>query len=82
MNEPIKKRRIYKENQKLRQVTHWDVDYLSREQLDAYYQTPPEPRAPERQPSGRNPTTPILPFVLMGAGVALLLLALGLGFLL
>ena len=32
-----KSMRVIKENGKLRQVTHWDIDYLSADQIETLY---------------------------------------------
>ena len=42
----LKKRwKIFQEEAKTRQTSHWDLDYMSREQLDALYNVGPEEQA-------------------------------------
>lgn len=34
---PLKKPRVYKETEKVRHTTHWDLDYLPLEEVEALY---------------------------------------------
>ena len=37
MNNEIQKIRVFKEKEKLNQVTHWDLDYLTRDEIRDLY---------------------------------------------
>lgn len=77
-----RKWKIYQEEAKLRQTTHWDLDYMTDAELEALYNAPktehhdPQPAVPAALLSGRR-------WLLIGLVVSLLLtgglLLLGLG---
>ncbi len=71
------KKRVTLERDKIRQTTHWDMDYLPIRELDAYYQrSKPSTDRPRPTRRHREPlTNRILGFICIGAGVALLILA-------
>ena len=46
MNEQKKKPRVYVEKAKLRHTTHWDMDYLTNEEVNSLYGLGP-PGSPE-----------------------------------
>jgi len=68
---------IYKENGKIRQVTHWDLDYLPKEELEALYRQEKTPSPLDPPDSAHRPNTQ-LALVFMGIGLLLFLLSIGL----
>ncbi len=68
--------RVHKEPEKMRQVTHWDIDYLPLTEIDSLYRqnqttSPPQPSSkPHRSNIGR------LPLILIAAGSLMLVLSL------
>lgn len=71
MEEKQRKHRVYKEKGKIKRVTHWDMDYLPKEEINDLYaqnrgvshrETQPEPRS-----GGKK-----LALMLIGMGLALL----------
>lgn len=49
---PLKKPRVYKESEKVRHTTHWDIDYLPLKEVEALYAKADKKPAPEK----RHPT--------------------------
>jgi hypothetical protein len=39
MGKDVHKIRVYKEKEKIQQVTHWDLDYLSNDEILELYET-------------------------------------------
>lgn len=69
--------RLVKEEEKLRQVTHWDLDYLPRDEILDLYQR----RTGYRQPTNKNgraieDSNKTLPLLLIAAGILVLTAAL------
>lgn len=60
----------------MRQVTHWDMDYLSKEEIEALYDQEKEPSPPDPPDSAHRPNSR-LALVLMLVGVLLFLLSIG-----
>ena len=77
MNAEIKPKHVFTESGKIHQITHWDMDYLPKEEIEALYR-------PAIKPMPRNVSDPVrrprtrLALILMGSGVLLLLLSIGL----
>lgn len=46
----VKKPRVYKESEKVRHTTHWDIDYLSLKEVDALYGREEGDARPEKVP--------------------------------
>lgn len=72
-----RKKRVALEETKVRQTTHWDLDYLPRDEVEALYardaSRPVE--APETKPA-RKPMTPRrLGIICIAAGLGMLALA-------
>jgi hypothetical protein len=71
MDENQKKHRVFKEKGKNEQVTHWDMDYLSREEVNDLYaqnrEKKPREAQPERRSGGKK-----LALMLIGMGLSLL----------
>ena len=74
MKKAKKKAHIYKEQAKDRHTTHWDLDYLSRKEVEALY------AKSEKKPKKREPDMEGNPgrmgWLLIIAGVGLLILSL------
>ena len=77
MSDAKKPKHVFKERSKIGQVTHWDMDYLPKNEIEALYatQAPPPPRD-RTDPKPRTNTR--LALILVGIGVLLLLISLGL----
>lgn len=71
MDEKQRKHRIFKEKGKIGQVTHWDMDYLSREEVNDLYVQKQEKNPWEAQPERRSGGKK-LALMLIGMGLALL----------
>jgi len=71
MDEKQKKHRVFKEKGKIEQVTHWDLDYLSREEINDLYVQKREKNRREAQPERRSGGKK-LALMLIGMGLALL----------
>ena len=71
MDENQKKHRVFKEKGKLEQVTHWDMDYLSREEVNDLYAQNREKNPREAQPEHRSGGKK-LALMLIGMGLSLL----------
>jgi hypothetical protein len=65
--------RLYKEKEKLQQVTHWDLDYLSRDEINDLYkrETDHHPRE-DRQSHATAKSNQKLSLLLITTGVLLL----------
>jgi hypothetical protein len=69
---PGKKKRVYYEDIKAQHTSHWDLDYLSRDELDALY------RKNRGESTGKDRQAPrlfrrrLMIAVLAGAGAGLL----------
>lgn len=68
MDEKQKKHRVFKEKGKIKQVTHWDLDYLPREEIDDLYLQKREENYRKAGPTYRSG----------GKKLALMLIAMGL----
>ena len=64
---PNKKKRVYFENIKVDHTTHWDLDYLSRAELDALYQKNRRKNVFSKLSLKRIPSRTLLKFILAGA---------------
>ncbi|BBO77047.1 hypothetical protein DSCW_44640 [Desulfosarcina widdelii] len=71
MDEKQKKHRVFKEKGKIGQVTHWDLDYLSREEINDLYVQKREKNHRESHPEHRSGGKK-LALMLIGMGLALL----------
>ena len=71
MDENQKKHRVFKEKGKMEQVTHWDLDYLSREEVNDLYVQKREKNHREAKPEHRSDGKK-LALMLIGMGLALL----------
>jgi len=81
MQIPKKTRHIYSETGKTRQVTHWDMDYLPKDEIEALYDPISPPPPPQRRRASRQSTTNV-GLMLIVSGTLLLLFSVGLGSLL
>ena len=70
------KYRVHKETQKLRRVTHWDMDYLSLPEIESLYRQNRTDGPPKRFGNRYRGNGGRRPLVLIAVGVALLLLSL------
>jgi hypothetical protein len=70
------KYRVHKETDKLRTVTHWDMDYLSIAVIETLYRQKQSDRPPQRPSISHQGNRGRLPLVLIAAGIALLVLSL------
>lgn len=82
MNPSKTKPRVYQEQPKTRQTTHWDVDYLTRKEVDALYRVDTSPKRPDPPLSPRASDDRRLPLILIGSGLLLLVISLSLATLL
>lgn len=73
MNNDTPKIRLYKEKEKLQQVTHWDLDYLSRDEINNLYEreTGHHPRE-DKQSHATAKNSQKLSLLLITTGVLLL----------
>jgi len=71
MDEKQKKHRVFKEKGKIKQVTHWDLDYLPREEIKDLYLQKREKKHREAQPEHRSGGKK-LALMLIGMGLVLL----------
>lgn len=71
MEEKKKKHRVFKEKGKIKQVTHWDLDYLPREEINDLYFQKREKNHREAQPAHQSDSTK-LALMLIGVGLVLL----------
>ena len=71
-----KKKRVYFEQPKAEHTTHWDLDYLSRVELDALYEKNRREGGLADSEPRRLPRKKTLLAVLAGATIALLVLIL------
>ncbi len=74
MNKSLKKTRIYKDQAKDRHTTHWDLDYLPREEVESLYADSKKKKGGSEPEIEKNPGR--IGWTLIIAGVALLILAL------
>ncbi len=77
MSDAAKPKYVYKEGGKIRQVTHWDMDYLPKDEIEALYRPAIKPIPRGVADPARRPT-PRLALALMGVGMLLLLFSVGL----
>ena len=70
------KYRVHKETDKLRIVTHWDMDYLSLPEIESLYRQNRTDGPPKRFGNPNRSNRGRLPLALIALGVALLLLSL------
>ena len=70
------KYRVHKETDKLRRVTHWDMDYLSWPEGESLYSQKQTDRPPQRFGNRHQGNRGRLPLALVAVGVTLLLLSL------
>jgi hypothetical protein len=68
--------RVHKEPDKLRQVTHWDIDYLSLTEIDSLYRQNQANSPPHLTIKPTRDSTARLPLILIAAGLVVLLLSL------
>jgi hypothetical protein len=74
MDKQEKKTRIYKDQAKDRHTTHWDMDYLPRQEVDALYAQSDRKRHKKEPDMKEDPGR--IGWTLIIAGVTLLLLSL------
>lgn len=74
MGKKDKKIRIYKDQAKDRHTTHWDMDYLTRKEVEALY-SKPKKKSGKREPNVEGDPARI-GWILIIVGVALLILSL------
>ena len=77
MSDQKRPKYVFKENGKIRQVTHWDLDYLPKEEIEALYRQETTPSPLDLPESSHRPNTQ-LALVFMGFSLLLLLLSIGL----
>jgi hypothetical protein len=71
MDEEKRKHRVFKEKGKTERVTHWDMDYLPREEINDLYLQQRGQNHKEAQPEHRSGGKK-LALMLIGMGLALL----------
>jgi len=71
MEQQRRKHRVFKEKDKIERVTHWDLDYLPRQQISDLYAQKREKNHRETQPEHQSGGKK-LALMLIGIGFALL----------
>lgn len=74
MEKSAKKMRVYKEEIKVTQTTHWDMDYLPKKEVDALYDR--APGVPAEAPRAAKENSGSLGLILVIIGVVGLVLSL------
>jgi len=80
MTRQSNKQRLYTEREKVRHTTHWDLDYLPREEVENYYFLHPEKKEAYR---GKPPEKKVehrklgVVLIVIGAGLFAAALVLG-----